>query len=253
MKIGFPNNPSMPLIKEIEWAGKNGFDFFELFSEEPYASPDVVDIEKVKTILSKYNLGIVGHIAWHLPIGSPIKKQRDFAIKEAEKHLSLMEKIGISKVTIHSNFHPLIPEKESILLQTETLIKIVKNAEKRNIIIMLELLDSPRDTEKNIGEMLEKVPGLLMNLDIGHANLSGKSPERMIKKFGQKIAHVHMHDNDGIMDMHLPIGSGIINWQSVIKTLKKNYDGTITLEVFAGGKDFVLLSKKRLIRIWSDS
>lgn len=253
MKIGFPNNPSLPLLKEIEWAGKNGFDFFELFSEEPYASPDVIDFAKVKRILSKYNLGVVGHIAWHLPIGSPLKKERDFAVKEAEKHFDIMEKIGISKVTIHSNFHPLLSEKESIEFQSDTLCKLVKNAEKRNIIIMLELLDSPRDTEKNIGELLDEIPDMFLNLDIGHSNLSGKNPERMIKKFGPKIAHVHMHDNDGIMDMHLPIGSGIINWPSVIKTLKKNYDGTITLEVFAGGKEFVLLSKKRLLKMWDSS
>lgn len=60
-----------------------------------------------------------------------------------------------------------------------------------------------------------------------------------------------MHDNDGITDMHLPIGQGIIDWKSVVETLKKYYDGTITLEIFHGGRDFILLSRKRLLRYWN--
>ena len=34
MKVGFPNNPRRDILEEIEWIGKNKFDFVDLFLEE---------------------------------------------------------------------------------------------------------------------------------------------------------------------------------------------------------------------------
>ena len=62
--------------------------------------------------------------------------------------------------------------------------------------------------------------------------------------------HIHLHDNDGQRDLHLPMGTGIIDWDALIKTLKRIYDGTITLEVFSRDKDYVLLSQKKLKEKW---
>ena len=41
MKIGFPNNPRKNILEEIEWIGKNGFDFIDLFLEEDQAGPEL--------------------------------------------------------------------------------------------------------------------------------------------------------------------------------------------------------------------
>jgi|GEM_PF-3599627 len=37
MKIGFPTNPRKNILEEVEWIGKNGFDFVDLFLEEDEA------------------------------------------------------------------------------------------------------------------------------------------------------------------------------------------------------------------------
>jgi len=95
--------------------------------------------------------------------------------------------------------------------------------------------------------------GLYLTLDLGHANLFGKSIEEFIRKFHTKIRHVHLHDNDGRKDLHLPMGVGNINWEKILKTLKRNYDGTITLEVFSKDRDYVVLSKEKLRRLWERS
>ncbi|MFH0837482.1 MAG: sugar phosphate isomerase/epimerase, partial [Candidatus Aenigmatarchaeota archaeon] len=64
MKIGYPNHPRKDIINEIEWIGKNKFDFIDLFIEEDQAVPEKIDIIKTKKLLKKYNLDIVGHTAW---------------------------------------------------------------------------------------------------------------------------------------------------------------------------------------------
>jgi hypothetical protein len=81
-------------------------------------------------------------------------------------------------------------------------------------------------------------------------NLFGRKPEDFINKFKGKIKHIHLHDNDGNDDLHIPMGTGMINWEELVSLLKKYYDGTITLEIFSRDKDYVLLSKDKLRRLW---
>ncbi len=68
-------------------------------------------------------------------------------------------------------------------------------------------------------------------LDIGHTVLVGENPVKMIKTLGNRIAALHVHDNDGIHDSHTLPFHGIIKWNEVAKALKDiNYQGEITLE-----------------------
>jgi len=251
MKIGFPNNPRRDLLKEIEWIGKNKFDFVDLFLEEDMAVPEKINIEKTKKLLKKYELGVVGHTACYLPIGSPIKSLREASVKEILRYFNVFQKLGVRFVTIHSNWPGgLFSEEEGIEFQAETLRKLVKEARKFDLKVMYEPINTYADNIKNISKILKKVPGLFLNLDIGHANLFGRKPSEFIKKFHDKIRHVHLHDNTMNQDLHLPMGCGSIEWRETLKVLKKYYDGTITLEIFSD-RDFVLLTKEKLRKLWN--
>jgi sugar phosphate isomerase/epimerase len=68
---------------------------------------------------------------------------------------------------------------------------------------------------------------------------------------------VHLSDNDGTADQHLPLGSvprSRIDWQEHISKLKAiGYDGTITLEVFSPQREYLLLSRDLLVKWWHDA
>jgi sugar phosphate isomerase/epimerase len=70
-----------------------------------------------------------------------------------------------------------------------------------------------------------------------------------------KRTRVHLSENDGTADQHLPLGAAprsTTDWPKQIRKLKATgYDGTITLEVFAPHKDYLLLSRD-LLRQWWD-
>lgn len=253
MIIGFPNNPRKNVASEVEWIGRSGFDYAELFLEEGKAAPERIDVDKVKKVLDKYGMTApIGHTGWYLPIGSEMKTLRQMALAEAVRCFKILEQFNTKLVTIHSNWpdEPFSPEL-GISFQVETLKKLVKEAEKYNLSIMYEPERSPYDNIKNISTVLNSVHGLLLNLDIGHANLYGKRPHDLIKALHEKIVHVHLHDNNGDMDLHLPMGQGSIDWEKTISMLKKYYDGTITLEIFSEDKNQVLKSKERLRRLWN--
>jgi sugar phosphate isomerase/epimerase len=46
------------------------------------------------------------------------------------------------------------------------------------------------------------------------------------------------------------MGTGSINWERLIKLLKGYYDGTITLEIFSRDRDYALLSRDKLRKLW---
>ncbi|MDI6602631.1 MAG: sugar phosphate isomerase/epimerase [Patescibacteria group bacterium] len=251
MKIGFPNHPRKNIIEEIEWIGKNGFDFVDLFLEEDQAVPEKIDVGKLKQLFKNYNLDVVGHTAWYLPIGSPIKFLRETAIKELIRYFEVFNKLGVEFVTIHAHWPGIIfSPKEGVIFQIESLRKLVKEAEKYNLKLMYEPIDTFNDNVENISIILEEIPELFFHLDIGHANLFNRKPEEFIEKFHQKLRHLHLHDNFGKEDLHLPLGCGIINWERLLKILKKYYDGTITLEIFSKDRNNVLMSKEKLKELW---
>ncbi|PVU71847.1 sugar phosphate isomerase/epimerase [Acidilobus sp. SCGC AC-742_E15] len=251
MKIGFPNHPRKNLLKEIEWIGKNDFDFVDLFLEEDRATPEKVNVSKTRKLLEKYDLGVIGHTAWYMPIGSPVKTLRDAAVSELKRYFEIFAELGVKYVNIHVNWPGgLFSDKEGVKFQIETLKKLVKEAKGFGINLMLEPLDTRFDTVKNISSILMAVPDLYLHLDIGHTSLHGRKPEDFIRKFHDRLKHVHLHDNNKSRDLHLPPGVGSIEWEKILKVLKRYYDGTITLEVFSRDRDYVLLARDKLRIMW---
>jgi len=251
MKIGFPNHPRKDILDEIEWIGENNFDFVDLFLEEDMATPEKIEPEELKKRLKKYKLGALGHTAWYLPIGSPARTLREAAIKEMRRYFEIFEKIGVKFITIHANWPGIVfSAQEGLQFQIETLRELIREAENYNLKLMYEPIDTADDNIENAFLILKEIPKLFLHLDIGHANLFGKKPELFIEKFHQKIKHIHLHNNFGNTDLHLPMGCGIVDWEKILKTLKKFYDGTITLEIFSRDRDYVLLAKEKLKKLW---
>jgi sugar phosphate isomerase/epimerase len=78
----------------------------------------------------------------------------------------------------------------------------------------------------------EMDPPMNYVLDIAHAHLQGEE-YRFISEYGYKIKHVHVSDNWGESDQHLPIGEGNINWSRVIDELDDaDFHGWIVIESY---------------------
>ena len=69
-----------------------------------------------------------------------------------------------------------------------------------------------------------RLTGLRFNFDIGHAHLAEfPEQERLEKSFSplkELVSSVHLHDNHGEKDEHLPPYDGSIHWPDAIKLLK---------------------------------
>jgi sugar phosphate isomerase/epimerase len=251
MQIGYPNHPRIDLYQEISWIGRNGFDFVDLFLEEDRGRPVEVDAGRVKGLLRDHGLGVVGHTACYLPIGSPMASLRGTAVSEALAAFEVFAALDVQFVTIHANWPSRMFEaREGLAYQIETLRELIAEAGRRGLRVMYEPLNSDRDSLENVTTILEALRDLWFHLDIGHANLCGRTPEQFIERFADRLRHVHLHDNNGLDDLHLPMGCGKIDWESLVRCLKKHYDGTVTLEVFSPDRDYVLMTKEKFAKMW---
>ena len=67
--------------------------------------------------------------------------------------------------------------------------------------------------------------------DTGHANLLGLDQCRSLRMIGKRLKAVHIQDNRGMRDDHLPPILGNIDWNAVMKTIKEiGYEGDLQFE-----------------------
>ncbi len=68
-------------------------------------------------------------------------------------------------------------------------------------------------------------------LDTGHAMISGTGCTHMLRELGHRNRTLHIHDNNGLADMHQAPGRGKINWRQFAEALGEiGYTGTFNFE-----------------------
>jgi sugar phosphate isomerase/epimerase len=96
--------------------------------------------------------------------------------------------------------------------------------------------------------IFRRFPSLQLTYDTGHANLGENGTIRsneLVKRFGDRIGHVHLSDNRGMHDEHLSLGSGNINFRQLAHDLNSlNYESTVTFEVFDGDRQMLAKSRE---------
>ena len=109
--------------------------------------------------------------------------------------------------------------------------KLFEKAEKNGITIALENVWRPDYLDfiyKNI-----KSDYIKFCYDSGHENCFTKGFD-YLSEYGDKLAALHLHDNDGKSDQHNLPFSGTVDWKRIMKKLREiNYKGTLSLEINA--------------------
>ena len=208
MKIGGMNHPGKDPSAEITWFGQHGFDFVDLTLEPPAAAPDEIDTEAVKRVLAKYDLEVVAHTAWFIPLSSPFGTIRVASLQELKRALKTAHQIGASVMNTHYRSVPShFPEEKVVQWHYETLAPLCEEAEKLGISIVLENIpDGGTNQLENIVSIIDRLPLLRFHLDSGHAKLERGYDrfDEYLEKLGDKLLHVHLSENDGTTDQHLP-------------------------------------------------
>ena len=138
---------------------------------------------------------------------------------------------GASAVVLHGGYDERHFDGDAALWLKQSLKTwpvVIDLAERTGVAIAVEnVFDSDPSALKALLAELGS-PHFGICLDIGHINIFSRVPmEEWFKEVGPHIRHVHIHDNHGSSDEHLPIGGGDIDFDLFFKLLEEYSPGSV--------------------------
>ncbi len=257
MRYGAMNSPIFPPLQEIEAIGRLGFDYIEVTMDAPYAHYSEIKAQKkqIQKALDSFGMELVCHLPTFVSTADITEAIRDASINETLESMAVAAEIKAVKAVLHPSFIqglgamlPDLARKHAMSAMTS----LLSMAEKLHLSVCVENM-FPRSLSLVLPEDFDAVfknfANAKLTLDTGHAHICGGTEriEAFIRRFPDRIGHVHASDNRGRDDDHLPIGAGTIDFARVVKALKEiGYDKTITLEVFSKDRQYLSISRKKL-------
>ncbi|MCD5408823.1 sugar phosphate isomerase/epimerase [Candidatus Bipolaricaulota bacterium] len=173
-------------------------------------------------------------ISLHAPIAdvnliSPHPAARAFAEAELARTLTLAAELGAQGVTFHLGYRstgvPYTPPWQEARAAIRRL-----SARAQGLGVQLQLENDPKspytflwDLEQFEEFLIELgIPG---TLDLGHAwTAHGEDTLKLLPRLAPLIHTVHLHDNHGQSDDHLPLGAGAIEVGRALDILAETAD-----------------------------
>jgi len=258
MLLGSTNNPRKNPVDEVKRIGELGFEFVDLTCEPPAATAAQLTeaAAELHAALSSSSLKVVGHTSWLHEFANPYESVRKAHLGECIAAIDVLAGLGAKKIGIHPD--PMAKfyfDRAAYLLSySRACSELSAACKERGATLLIETFSEEYLTGEELGKVFLAVPDARFTLDVGHANtiaLNGEGIGRLISQFKGKLTHVHVSDNDGKSDLHLPIGAGKIDWKKTLSLLKSGgYNGTVTLEVFSQDADYVKLSAEKFRKLW---
>ncbi len=209
-----------------------------------FAFPDLLDgdwqrsLNRYKTLLEP----VPGIIAMHGPFmdmapGSPDKRVNQVCIERYQHAIRIAQALGVEVVVFHANFIASI--------QTEV---YRQGWHRRNITFWRAMADYAQQHDVTlavenmwefdpdiIGDVVKTIehPHLRICVDVGHAHLFSHVPFReWLASLAPYIIHLHINNNDGLLDIHRALPDGVLNYPATLQQLRAlPYKPTMTLEM----------------------
>lgn len=219
-------------LADVELLARAGFEFAEI---------DWKDLESLRTQLAALALVQEKYGIVYLAHGP--NERNPFDVDEivevmgptVSQLIDLAPELGITLHTQHLWLDPRFMSAEAIARKLVLLEMWVARADRAGVTLCIENLSEHVD---HFAVAFERMPGLSMTLDLGHGEIlsAPNAAFGFITHFPDRVRHVHLHDNYGGSevkdDLHLPVGEGNIDFESIIGLLgAAGYTGGFSFEV----------------------
>lgn len=228
-----------------------GAGYVEVIYDVPHFSPgyDQHQLTSLRGIIDSYGLGVSVHSSfWDLNPASHHRELYGLTLKQVKQSIDACRTLGGRIVVVHFGRCP-IPEAKEFFEEAkkryrEFIEQSLSYAQERGITLALENAGGQSNiypsTAEELGQFVVGLEGAKITFDIGHAHLAerragkkntGEAIAGSIKALREHIVHIHVHDNHGKWDEHLPPGDGDIDFKSIVSALRSvGYDGLLIAE-----------------------
>lgn len=239
--------PGMDVGRWIELAAELGLGGVELRADPRAARPQDLGPDARRELRERLTrLGLWSTVhgpIYDVNLASPSPSLAAAALGEVIAALDLAADLGSRLLVVH----PGHVDEDYLKLDGEAdlawhrfswaLEVILARAGEKGVQVALENKPSARGwgmvhTPREHVRALDPFPTLGACLDFGHLRTVGGEPAAYVAALGDRLVHVHLHDNQGERDEHLPLGRGGMAWGEAVAALEgAGYGGTIVLEI----------------------
>jgi sugar phosphate isomerase/epimerase len=225
------------LLGQIAGAGFEGLEIFCTRSHFEYSAK--TEIRAMAGALEAHHLGLV---SLHAPTSRDISAMRESgmplsicevervrrieAMDELKRVIDVADDLPYARLILHMGGPRETADPRKRDAAFSTLEHLILHAHHAGVDICVENTTSEMGDPSYLRAFVEetRLTGLRFNFDIGHAHLSDfpetERIEKSLSPLRDLVSSVHLHDNHGEKDEHLPPYDGTIDWPGAIKTLQ---------------------------------
>ncbi|MGL6298801.1 MAG: sugar phosphate isomerase/epimerase family protein [Methanobacteriaceae archaeon] len=255
---------------DLEFFESIGINYIEILHEYPNNNNNIDNIDNNIDNTSFDLFDLNNNYSFKYAVHSPISDVniasrnsaiRNASINEIKSSIDLANAIDSNIVVVHPGTIPFIArfDIDNLINNTKkSIIDCAEYAKDSGVIIAVENMPNmDMFLYKDIFELnglindlrmmsndFESSP-IAMTMDIAHAHSNGFNINDC---YFDSVKHIHLSDNDGLIDSHDSLGTGNIDFKATIDLFKnKWYNGIYTLEL--NNKEDILRSINYLYNI----
>ncbi len=260
-QIGFAAS-SGPVERYFPLARRHGVSWLEFACQNPLNFPQTFDrarIRRVRALAERSGIRCGLHSASFVNTAEIMPTVRKAAEAHLKQYIDLTVALGCEYLVIHCGFHVGVYLDTVRAAMYETLARVVEYSERRRVPLVIENMNRlPRDAEfqylgvtvEEFADLFRRIrsPSLGLVLDVAHCNLLPGGAAKFIRAFPDRIRAVQLSDNRGIVDEHLAIGRGTVDFAGALRLLRAiRFSGPLIIELANVAEK--IRSKARLLRL----
>ncbi len=185
------------------------------------------------------------HGPWRWPPKDNTEEKRAERMEKMKKSIDITKMLGCKNWVIHpimpNGIHDLDIDAETVRntweLNVVFMRELLTYAKERDIVICYENMPMTRFSVGSVDDIMRFVREMndehfKVCLDTGHVNVfEGQTLYDAVKKIGDDLVVMHVHDNDGKGDRHMLPYFGTADWEGFGKALREiGFEGVLSFE-----------------------
>ena len=225
------------LVSQIAAAGFNGVEVFCSRGHFDYGSKTeiralAISLDVHRMALASLHAPTSRDVSANRESGIPLsvceveRVRRIEAMDEFKRAIDVAEELRFPRMVLHMGGSRETADPRKRDAAFSTLEHLILHAKHAGVTLAVENTTSEMSEPSYLRAFVDetRLTGLRFNFDIGHAHLAdGPAEERITKSFAplrDLTVSLHLHDNRGEKDEHLPPYEGSIDWATAIPVVK---------------------------------
>jgi sugar phosphate isomerase/epimerase len=178
-----------------------------------------------------------------------------FAVSDKRVHQSMeiAKTMHLKAVIFHTNYivnFRLRPYLDHWLDKNELYWRNLLKEYPNQSVYLENMFDDTPNLLTTLARRMKDEPRFSVCLDTAHAFISGSPLDDWFQSLTPYVSHLHINDNNGLEDLHQPVGTGIFPWEKLcawIPTLDKKPSLLIEVRSFEDLQTSVAYMQKKKI------